>query len=188
MAYTPCANALGANIQASCSNPPVAGFVGEGILLDKNNVTITATADSQNPRIITALTIGSSDHACVVDNVWRDPFTGSARTMNAENGRIMYDTTLAMRVPNRSAAGAKDIIEPLAKCNFVGLFPMVDGRILVYGYYGKFQASEQTQNEGENGGDWAITMQSSEPYAVVELIPTTGTAKTVYDALKAKAF
>ena len=188
MAYTPCANALGANIQASCSNPPVAGFVGEGILLDKNNVTLTATADSQNPRIITALTIGSSDHACVVDNVWRDPFSGSARTMNAENGRIMYDSTLAMRVPHRSAANAKDVIEPLAKCDFIGIFPMVDGKYLVYGYYGKFQATEQTQNEGENGGDWAVTMQSSEPYAVVELIPTTGTAKSVYDALKAKAF
>lgn len=189
MAYTPCANNLGANIQASCSNPPVAGFVGEGVLIDMNDVTLTATADGSNPRILTALSVASGDKVCVVDNVWRDPFTGSARTMNAENGRVMYDTTIALRVPDRSADGAKDVIEPLAKGRFLGVFPTIDNKFLVYGYYGKFQASEQTQNEGENGGDWAVTMQSSEPYAVVELKSTDYAAtKAIYDALKAKAF
>ena len=189
MAYTPCANNLGANIQASCANPPVAGFVGNGVLIDMNDATITATADSQNPRILTALSVASGDKVCVVDNVWKDPFTGSARTMNADNGRVMYDTTIALRVPERSAEAAKDIIEPLAKGRFLGVFPTIDNKFLVYGYYGKFQATEQTQNEGENGGDWAVTMQASEPYAVVELKSTDYAAtKAIFDALVAKAF
>lgn len=189
MAYTPCANNLGANIQASCANPPVAGFTGEGVLIDVQACTITAGAATANPRIIETLSVGSSDHVCVVDNVWRDPFNGSARTLNTENGRIQYDNTIAMRVPVRDADSAKDIIEPLAKSNFIGVFPTIDKKFLVYGFYGKFQASEQTQNEGENGGDWAVTMSVSEPYAVVELKSTDYAAtKAIYDALKAKAF
>ena len=189
MAYTPCANNLGANIQASCANPPVPGFTGEGVLIDVQDCTITAAADSQNPRVLTALSVASGDKVCVVDNVWRDPFSGSARTLNAENGRITYDNTIAMRVPVRDAASAKEIIEPLAKSNFIGVFPTVDKKFLVYGYYGKFQATEQTQNEGENGGDWAVTMAVNEPYAVVELKSTDYAAtKAIYDALKAKAF
>ena len=189
MAYTPCANNLGANIAASCSNPPVAGFTGEGLLIDVQNTTITASAASGNPRIIESLTVASGDKVCVVDNVWRDPFSGSARTLNAENGRIGYDNTIALRVPIRDAASAKDIVEPLAKSNFIGIFPTIDKKFLVYGYYGKFQATEQTQNEGENGGDWAVTMSVNEPYAVVELKSTDYAAtKAIYDALKAKAF
>ena len=94
-----------------------------------------------------------------------------------------------MRVPSRSADTSKDIIEPLAKSHFLGIFPTVDGKFLVYGQYGRFQASEQTQNETENGGDFAVTMTVNEPYAVVELKSTDYAAtKAIYDALVAKAF
>lgn len=189
MAYTPCAQNLGANIAADCANPPRAGFTGEGILIDLGAVTPTTTVDSTNPRILKSISLGSGDHCAVVDNVWRDPFSGSARTMNAESGRVTYDDTLVLRIPARTAAVAKDVIEPLAKSHFLGVFPTVDNRFLVYGFYGKFQASEQSQNEGENGGDFSVTMSVNEPYAVVELWDTDyATTKTVYDALKAKAF
>lgn len=189
MAYTPCANNLGANIAASCANPPVPGFKGDGILIDLGDVTPTVAVSGTNPRILTSITIASGDKVCVVDNVWRDPFSGSARTLNAENGRITYDNTISLRVPIRDAESAKDIVEPLAKSHFLGIFPTIDNKFLVYGYYGKFQASEQTQNEGENGGDWAVTLTSNEPYAVCELLSTDYAAtKAIYDALVASAF
>lgn len=189
MAYTACANNLGANIAYDCANPPRPGFLGEGLLIDLGVVTPAVTLDSSNPRILKVITLESGDHVCVVDNVYRDPFSGSARTMNAESGRVTYDNTLSLRVPVRDAAASKDIIEPLAKSHFLGIFPTVDKKFLVYGWYGKFQASEQTQNEGENGGDFAVTMTTNEPYAVVELWDTDyATTKALYDGLKAKAF
>lgn len=189
MAYTPCANNLGANIAIDCANPPRPGFTGEGILIDLGVVAPSVTVDSSNPRVLTNIQLESGDKVAVVDNVWRDPFSGSSRTMNAETGRETYDYAFSLRVPERSAQVSKDIIEPLGKSHFLGIFPTVDKKFLVYGYYGKFQASEQTQNEGENGGDFAITMASNEPYAVVELKSTDYAAtKAIYDALKAKAF
>lgn len=172
-----------------CANPPRAGFKGDGVLIDLGNVSPTVTVDSSNPRILKSISLESGDKVAVVDNVWRDPFSGSARSMNSESGRVTYDNTIAMRVPVRSAEASAKIIEPLAKSHFLGIFPTIDGKFLVYGYYGKLQASEQTQNEGENGGDFAVTLSSNEPYAICELWDTDyATTKAVYDALVAKAF
>lgn len=189
MAYTPCAANLAANIAQDCANPPRPGFTGEGVLIDLGNATITPVVDSNNPRIIKSLSIGASDKCCVVDNVWANPFADSSRALNIENGRAVYDLTLSVRIPLRSADAAMNIVEPLAKSRFIGIFPTVDNKFLVYGYYGKFQATEQTQNEDENGGDVVATMTSQEPYFCCELFDTDyATTKAMYDALVAKAF
>lgn len=189
MAYTPCNKNLAANIQEDCSKPFVAGFIGEGVLIDLGVVTPEVAIDNANPRKFTSITIGESDHVCVVDNVWRDPFNGSSRTLDAETGRARYTNTLSLRVPGRSADISKDVVEPLASSYFLGIFPTVDKKFLVYGWYGKFQASEQTQNESDNGGDFANTLSETSPYAVCELWDTDyNTTKAIYDALKSKAF
>lgn len=189
MAYSPCAQNLGANIQQSCSNPSQPGFTGQGVLIDLGNVTPTVVVDGTNPRILTSIAVSGGAKVCVVDNVWKDPFSGSQRALNVENGRPAYDLTLSMRVPLRDADAALNIIEPLAKSRFLGVFPTVDNKFLVYGYYGKFQASEMTQNEGENGGDCVVTMSSQEPFYVTELLDTDyATTKVIYDALVAAAF
>lgn len=188
MAYTPCAATLGANIQMDCAKPMQPGFTGRGILIDKNDATITPTFDANNPRIFKNISIESGDKVCVVDNVWRNPFDGSSRALNVENGIPVYDLTLAVRIPLRSAAAAKDIVEPLAKSSFVGIFETVDGKYLVYGYYGTFQASEQTQNEGENGGAVVATMSTQEPYFCCELFDTdVATTKALFETLMASA-
>lgn len=189
MAYTPCAQNLGANIAIACATPPKPGFTGQGVLIDLGNVTPNIVVSGTNERILTSITLASGDKVAVVDNVWRDPFSGSQRALNVENGRAVFDLQLSMRVPLRSADAAKNIVEPLAKSHFIGIFPTVDNKFLVYGYYGKFQASEMTQNEGENGGDCVVTMASQEPFYVTELWDTDyATTKAIYDALVAKAF
>lgn len=188
MAYTPCAQNLGANIAASCSNPPRPGFTGEGVLIDLGDVTPTIVVSNSDPRILTSIALASGDKCAVVDNVWRDAMIATV-TQNTENGRVTFDKTLPIRIPMRSADASKNIIEPLAKSRFLGIFPTVDEKFIVLGYYGKMQASEQTQSEGENGGDFATTLSVNEPYAVVELLDTDyATTKAIYDALVAKAF
>ena len=188
MAYTPCAANLGANIAVDCSNPPRAGFTGEGILIDLGDVTPSVSVSSTNPRILESITVESGDKVCVVDNLWRDSMVATI-AQNVENGRTTWDKTLPIRIPERSAVAAKNVIEPLASSHFLGIFPTVDQRFIVLGYYGTFQASENSQSEGENGGDFAATMSVNEPFAVVELKSTDYAAtKTIYDALKAKAF
>ena len=153
---------------------------GEGCVARRDGTPITFALKNN---------VGCGDKCAVVDNVWRDPFSGSQRALNVENGRPVYDLQLSMRVPLRSADASKNIVEPLAKSHFIGIFPTVDNKFLVYGYYGKFQASEMTQNEGENGGDCMVTMASQEPFYVTELWDTDYvTTKAIYDALVAKAF
>ena len=190
MAYTSCAAGLGANIARDCAKPSNPGFTGEGLLIDLDAVTPTITQLTANPRVLTSVSVGAGDKVCVVDNVWINPFDGSANALNTENGRPKYDKTVIVRVPANTAAAAKDIIEPMAQRRLLGIFKMNDGRYLVYGFAGTMKASEQTQNEGENGGDWAVTLTSSEDWAVCELISDSSVQSTadIYDALKAKAY
>lgn len=188
MAYTSCIANLAANIAMDCSNPPRAGFTGEGVLIDLDAVTLTSAVDSDDPRIITNLAVGDSDSVAVVDNKWRDSMVATI-AQNTENGRTTYDKTLPIRIPARSAEASKNIVEPLGSSRFIGIFPTVDQRFILLGYYGKLQASEVTQSEGENGGDFAATLSVNEPFAVVELLDTDyATTKVIYDALVAKAF
>lgn len=189
MAYTSCAASLGGNIAVDCSNPPKAGFTGEGLLIDLDQYTPTYVQDGSNPRILTSITLGSGEKVCVVDNVWSNPFDGASRTLSTENGRPKYNLSLPVRVPLRSADGAKNVIEPLAQSRLLGIFKMNDGRYLVYGFSGTMRATEQTQGEGENAGDWLVTLTSEENWAVCELKGADdATTKAVYDALKAAAY
>lgn len=188
MAYSPCANAIGANIAVDCSNPPRAGFVGEGVLINMDLLTNFAVSNT-DPRIITNLVVASPDNVCMVDNLWRESMMASV-ALNVENGRPTYDKQIPIRIPARSAAASRDIVEPLAGgARYIGVFPTNDNRFIVLGWYGKLQPSEITQNEGENGGDFVATLAVNEPYAVVELLDTDyTTTKGIYEALKARAF
>lgn len=158
-------------------------------MIDLGDVTPTITIDSSNPRILKSITLASGDKCAVIDNLTRDPFSGASRTLNVESGRPTYDISLPIRIPNVSAENAKQVVEPLAKSHFLVILPTTDQKFYVYGWYGKLQASEQTQTIADNGGDFLATLTSNEPYAVCELWDTDyATTKAVYDALIAKAF
>lgn len=189
MAYTSCAAYLAANIAPDCANVQKSEFTGEGIMIDLGNVTPAVTINSSDPRILENITIESGDNVAVIDNLIRDPFSGASRTLNVEGGRPTYDISLPIRVPNVSAAVSKNVIEPLAKSHFLVILPTTDRKFFVYGWYGKLQASEQTQTIADNGGDCLATLTSNEPYFCCELFKSDyATTKAIYDALLAQAF
>lgn len=189
MAYTACAANLGANIAPDCAAVQKSEYVGEGVMIDLVAVNPSVTADSSNPRVLTNIVVESGDKVAVVDNLIRDPFSGASRTMNVESGVPTFDISIPIRVPNISAAVAKEVIEPLAKSHFLLILPTTDKKFFVFGMYGKLQASEVSHTLADNGGAALATMTSNEPYFCCELKSTDYAAtKAIYDALKAHSF
>lgn len=176
MAYQSCTGYLSDNIAQDCLDRQKMLFTGEGVIIDLTyNSATTFETSPDNPRLITAITPqitpegGDNDaHVYVVDNMMRDPFSGSNHTMNTEDGRASYDYSLPIRVPNVSAEKAKSVIEPLSTNRFLGVFPTTNGKYIVYGAYGRWNASEVSWNPAENGGDALATMTDNEPYFMVE--------------------
>lgn len=168
MAYTSCRNALAGNIAPDCANPGKEEFTGEGVIIDVTTTPATIERDQTNPRKITNLTPAQGTTPFAVDNVLRDPFSGSNTALNTEGGRDTYDNTLNMRVPNVDADKAKDVVEPLTTGRFIGVFPTTKGKCIVYGVDGVFRANAVTWNPAENDGDALVTMTSNEPYMRVE--------------------
>lgn len=182
--YASCVGYLADNIMPNCADLRKVEFTGEGIIFDMDeNSATTITVAPDNPRKITAITLRKTAGmenpdgvAFWVDNLMRNPFSGTNHALNVESGRPSYDYSLPIRIPKVDAATAQDIIEPLAKGRFMGVFPTTNGKYFVYGMYGRWNASEQSWNPEENGGDVLATMTSNEPYFVVEADATVWAA------------
>lgn len=193
MAYTNCAANLAANIAQDCAHPIVGGYTGRGVLIPLSVLTPTIVQDGENPRLLTTLSV-SGTGVVVVDNVFAEPFTGSTTAGNADSGRPMYTKTMAVRIPKRGAATAKDIVEPLfaSAQGFIGVFEkkdkVGDGSYEVIGLLQpmKGDIASLTRDESANGGDWSVNLVSVEPYAEVTLVgedKTYASAKTAFEAL-----
>lgn len=192
MAYTSCAGTVASSIQKNCSSPIVGGYTGRGVLIDLANVTPTFTVDSQNPRLITAIALGSGDKYIAVDNVWTDAFTGSNTASSADNGRAEYTKTYAFRIPQRGAGVSKDLVEPLvdSPLGYIAILEKMDrsgdGSFEIVGYKKalKVNADGIARNEYENGGDITVTMSTVEPWFEVSLFATDyATTKTAFEAM-----
>lgn len=182
-----CVSFLADNIAQDCTDLRKTTFRGDGLIfdLDENSAT-TITTDSGDPHKITAIEVRKTAEAqnpdgvvYEVNNLLRTPFEGANKTLNVEDGRPSYDSSLPIRIPNVSGRVARDVIEPLSSGRFIGIFPTENGKYFVYGAYGRWNASEMTWNPSENGSDAVATMTSNEPYAIVE------TTAAVYEQLKA---
>lgn len=192
MAYTSCAGAVAASIQQNCENPLVGGYTGRAVLIDLANVTPTWTVDSQNPRIITAVSLGTGEKFIAVDNVWADPFNGSSTASSADNGRTTYNKTFSFHIPQRGADVSKDFVEPLvgSPLGFAAILEKQDrsgdGSFEIVGYKKglKVNADGVQRNELENGGDIVVTMSCDEPWFEVVLFATDyATTKAAFDAM-----
>lgn len=192
MAMTSCAGTVAASIQKNCSSPIVGGYTGRGVLIDLANVTPTFTVDAQNPRIISAIALGTGDKYIGIDNVWTDAFTGSNTASSADNGRAEYSKTYAFRIPQRGAGVSKEIVEPLvdSPLGYIAILEKMDrsgdGSFEIVGYKKalKVNADGIARNEYENGGDITVTMSTVEPWFEVTLFATDyATTKTAFEAM-----
>lgn len=204
MAYQSCIGEVAANVAVNCSSPQVGGYTGRAVLIPYS-IGPKLTQDTQNPRIIHAISIGTSDHVIMVDNVMPSPFNGSNKQSNADNGRPSFVKTFAFRIPLRGAVVSKEIVEPILNSSqgFLCVAEKQDkvghGSFEVIGALQPLKVNGDgiTQNEAENDGDTTVTMSCRESWYEAELFvqgsPETGetdysASKAAFEALIAKAF
>ena len=185
-----CIGDLAANIHMDCNNPLEGGYTGRAIIMtDEVFSTATITRDAQNKRIIKSF---GEFHpkAFTVDNITMVPFDGSSTNGNGDAGYPKFVKAMVIRIPERGAAVAKDIIEPLAFGRFVMVVEKVDkngdGSFEVIGSQSALRCvdpSTITRQETANGGAWSATLQCTEQYAEVVWLDTDyATTKAAFDA------
>lgn len=192
-----CIGEIAKNIAFNCESPLENGYTGRGVLIPMS-ASPAFTFDADNPRIISAIGLDASAKVCSIDNEGVDPFSSSATTGNNDAGFVKFTKTLQVRIMQRGAEFAKDLIEPLIKSGqgFVAVLEKVDkagdGSYEVLGAYKPLKVADPatvTRNEYENGGAWMATLQTSEVYSEVVLFDTDyTTTKTMFEALLAKQF
>lgn len=191
MAYTPCTSAIAANIAMNCANPNVGGYTGRGVLVPIADAP-TIVVDSENPRILTSITPASGKKFVAVDNVFAEPFTGSSTASANDSGRILFNKTIAMRVPLRGAGVSKDIIEPLTQAPLGFMLvaekkdKVGDGSYEVIGYLQglKVNGDGISRDESANGGDISVTMSCSEQWFECTMFDTNyATTKASFETM-----
>lgn len=186
-----CIGGLAANIKMDCSNPLEGGYTGRAIIMTADAFAKAAiTRDSQNQRIIKNFGESTKPAAFIVDNITMTPFDGSSTTGNGDAGYPKFVKAMAIRIPERGAAVAKDIIEPLAFGRFVLIAEKEDkagdGSFEIIGTQSALRCvdpSTITRSETANGGAWSATLQCTEQYAEVVWLDTDyATTKAAFDA------
>jgi hypothetical protein len=168
-----CVSNIAGNIGLDCQNPIEGGYTGRGVLIPMEAVPVL-TKDAQNPRIISAIALASGAKVVAVDNEGSAPFDGSSTTGNADAGFTKFVKVISVRMPERGAEFAKDVIEPLVKSGrgFIGIFEKVDrvgdGSFELIGAQSPLKVTDPstvTRQESANGGAWVANLQSTELYA-----------------------
>lgn len=170
-----------ASIGVDCAKLPQKGYTGRALLAKRSDISFTTVTSA--PRKVLTITAATATNIKKVDNIWANAFSGSQNTLSVENGRPDYPKTVAVRVPNYGVETA-ELVEALAKVGSVLILEKEDGTYPIVGLYGKMTATEETQNETDNGGDWLCNFNVTEPYAGVFLVadqsgsnPTTAAEK-----------
>lgn len=192
-----CVSNIAGNIGLDCQNPIEGGYTGRGVLIPMEAVPVL-TKDVQNPRIISAIALASGAKVVAVDNEGSAPFDGSSTTGNADAGFTKFVKVISVRMPERGAKFAEDVVEPLVKSGrgFIGIFEKVDrvgdGSFEVIGAQSPLKVTDPstvTRQENANGGSWVANLQSSELYAESVLFDTDyATTLAKFEALLASSF
>lgn len=192
-----CVSNIAGNIGLDCQDPIEGGYTGRGVLIPMEAVPVL-TKDAQNPRIISAIALASGAKVVAVDNEGSAPFDGSSTTGNADAGFTKFVKVISVRMPERGAEFAKDVIEPLVKSGrgFIGIFEKVDrvgdGSFEIIGAQSPLKVTDPstvTRQENANGGAWVANLQSTELYAESVLFDTDyATTLAKFEALLATSF
>ena len=169
MAYTSCAAKMADNIAKDCSKPLVGGYTGRGVLIDLADCTFTVSGT--NPRIISAITLGTGKKVSVIDNAFApQPLNGSNSQSNTDDGMMKHRKTLVLTIPKRGAKASKEIVEPTyqSPLGYVAVLEKKDrngdGSFELVGYEQGLTANADgiVRNEYENGGATIVTMSTNE--------------------------
>lgn len=192
-----CIGNIAGNIGLDCAHPIEGGYTGRGVYIPMEAVPVL-TQDVSNPRIVTAIALASGAKVCQIDNEGVTPFDGSQTGANNEAGYVRFVKTVAIKLPERGADFAKDVLEPLAKSGRGGILVLEkvdrvgDGSFEIIGAQSPAKVADPatvTRQEGANGGAWSLTLQSTEVYAETVLFDTDyETTLEAFEALLAKAF
>lgn len=193
-----CVGNIAGNIGLNCESPIEGGYTGRGVLIPMEAVPVL-TKDASNPRIISAIAIAQSAKVVLVDNEGQTPFDGSQTVGNNEAGYTRFQKTIIVKLPERGAEFAKDVVEPLVKSGrgFIGIFEksdrVGDGSFEIIGAQSPLKVADPTTvtrtESATTGGAWNATLQSTEAYAESVLFDTDyETTLAAFEALLAKAF
>ena len=192
-----CIGNIAGNIGLNCEHPLSGGYTGRGVYIPLEAKPVL-TRDAQNPRIVSAISIAENAHVVSLDNEGATPFTGSTTTGTNDNGRPQFVKTAQIMMPERGAAFAKNVVEPLVKSGRGGILILEkidqvgDGSFEMIGMQAPAKVvdpSTVVRNEYENGAAWTSTLQSTEDYSEVVLFDTDyETTLAKFEALLESAF
>ena len=196
MAYTSCAANIAANIAQDCASPLVNGFTGRGVMINLSDAP-TLTRSVANPRIFSAVTLGTGVKVCVVDNTgYTQPMVGTTVQSTDNGGKVQYQKDVVVRIPLRGADSSKDVVEPL-NSSALGFLLILekkdkkgDGSFVMIGAEQGLKANADgiVRNEYENGGDVVATMSTVENHFENVLFDTDyETTLAAFNAFIAKA-
>lgn len=188
---TPCTIELAKGIALDCEHALVKGFTGRALYIPYG-VNPTFTFLGANPRVVTAITLGTGIKARGIYMPTTDPFNGSAIASNADNGRVMFTKNLAILIPLHGSDNAKDVVEPLMKSMEGGVVVVERkdkrgyGSYVMYGLYDPMKADPASfaQNETDNGGSASLTLTCTEDFEECNFFDTDyATTKAAFDSL-----
>lgn len=192
-----CVGNIAGNIGLDCNSPISGGYTGRGVYIPMEAVPVL-TKDASNPRIVTAVALATGAKVVKIDNEGATPFTGSTTTGTNDNGRPQFVKTAQIMMPERGAAFAKNVAEPLVKNGRGGILILEkddrvgDGSFEMIGTQQAAKVVDPTtvaRNEYENGGAWTATLQATEDYMEVSFFDTDyATTLAKFEALLALAF
>lgn len=192
---TSCTTELAKGIALDCDHALVKGFTGRGLYIPYS-VNPSLTISGTNPRVLSAVTLGTGIKARGIYLPTTDPFNGSSVAGNADNGRVMFTKNLSILIPLHGADNSKDVVEPLMKSTEGGLIIVERkdkrgyGSYVAYGLYDPMKAdpSSFSQNETDNGGAAALTLTCTEDFEECNFFDTDyATTKAAFDTLFADA-
>lgn len=165
-----CEKAISTCIAADCDNPVFAGMEATAWIFNKSDIdTITYLQDTENKDIktvVTGITLKSGKTGYTVQQLGKQPFTGSSITMNVGDYGNTFSNQLNLMVPDNSIAASRGIIDQLAGGKFVVIFEnSYDGsdnqsKYQIFGLNKGLSASEITNEKYSDSsmGGWSVVM------------------------------
>lgn len=169
MALASCTGTIAKSFAEPCANPLDGGYSGRAVIFDARDITLTR--ETNNPRLVSAITIASGKTPFAVINGGDQPFTGSSTQSTTENGSREYTKTVVFLDPKRGAAASADV-EALAALplGFVVIAEKMQrtsdgGFEIIGGSRGlKVNGDGIVRDEYANGGAIQITASTRERY------------------------